>query len=94
LDDDGRLLIVPALGPDEDFALIYRAGMEIEWRPAQRALSSPRLRPGGWSYSDWFQQILRAASAEYGTTLSISDATTWSVPEEVRRQIDLGRGAN
>ena len=62
--------------------------MEIGWSPAERALSSPVPRPGGWSHSDWFRQILRAAAKEYGATLVIDRQTIWSVPLDVRRQIE------
>ena len=88
LNEDGRLLVVVDLPPGEDFESIYRAGMEIGWRPAERALSSPVPTPGGWSYSDWFRQILRAAADEYGARLAIERDTIWSLPEDVRRQIE------
>jgi hypothetical protein len=86
--EDGRLLVVADLRPEENFAFIYRAGMEIGWSPEERALSSPAPRPDGWSHSDWFRQILRAAVEEYGLTLLIDGHTTWSVPADVRRQIE------
>src|SRR5262245_12444097 len=54
LAEEGQLLVVVDLAPEEDFAFIYRAGMEIGWRPAERALASPAPRLGGWSYADWF----------------------------------------
>jgi len=88
LAEEGQLLVVVDLAPEEDFAFIYRAGMEIGWRPAERALASPAPRLGGWSYADWFRQILRAAAGEYGATLVIDRNTTWSVPVDVRRQIE------
>jgi hypothetical protein len=71
LDGNGWLLVVPDLPTEEDFDFIYRAGMEIAWRPADRGLSSPAPRPNGWSYGDWFRQILRAAAAEFGNALAI-----------------------
>jgi hypothetical protein len=88
LGDEGRLLVVADLHPEENFKFIYRAGMEIGWSPAERALSSPSPRPGGWSYSDWFRQILKAAASEYRVTLAIDGNTAWSVPDDVRRQIE------
>ena len=88
LDESGRLLVVPDLGPGEDFAFVYRAAMGISWCPEDRALLSPALRPGGWSYSDWFKQIQRAAADEYGVTLAVNGSTTWSVPEDVRKEIE------
>jgi hypothetical protein len=88
LDEEGRLLVVADLSPGEDFEFIYRAGMEIGWRPAERALSSPVPRQGTWSYSKWFRQILRAAAGEYGVTLAIESGTSWSVPEDARREIE------
>ena len=88
LDEVGRLLVIADLPPEENFESIYRAGMEIDWRPAERAVSSPVPRPGGRSYSDWFRQILRAAAEEYGATLAIERDTIWSLPEDMRRQIE------
>jgi hypothetical protein len=46
-----------------------------------------RGRAGG-RYSDWFQQILQAAAQEYGATVVITPRTIWSVPLDVRRQIE------
>lgn len=88
LDEEGRLLVVVDLPPEENFELIYRAGMEIGWRPAERALSSPVPRSGGWSYLDWSRQILRAAGSEYGATLAIEPNTSWLLAEDVRKQIE------
>jgi hypothetical protein len=88
LDEDGRLLLIVDLRPGESLESIYRAGMEIGWRPTERALSSPVLRPGGWSYSDWFRQMLRAVTTEYGAKLVIDGNTIWSVPQDVRQQIE------
>jgi hypothetical protein len=90
VDEAGRLLVVPDLSPQEDFAFIYRAAMEVSWNPSARALLSPELRPGGWTYADWFRQIVRAAADEYRTKLVIDGRTSWSVAEEVRRQIESG----
>jgi hypothetical protein len=92
VDESGRLLVVPALEPHEDLSFIYRAAMEVTWSSAARGLLCPELRPGGWSYADWFQQILRAAIDEYGTKLVIDAQTAWSVPGDVRSQIEA-RGA-
>ena len=88
LDEDGRLLVVPDLRPEEPFDLIYRAGMEISWKPTERALASPLPGPGGWSCSDWFRRMRHAAAEEYAANLAIDDDTMWSVPEHVRKQIE------
>ena len=88
LDEEGHLLVVVNLAPEENFEFICRAGMEIGWRPAERALCSPVPRAGGWAYSDWFRQIVRAVAGEYHVTLAIEDDTTWSLPEDVRKQIE------
>jgi Integron Cassette Protein Hfx_Cass5 len=88
VDEVGRLLVVPDLSPQEDFAHIYRAAMEVSWSASARGLLSPALRPGGWTYSEWFRHILRAAADEYGTTLVIDAGTRWSMDAKVRRQIE------
>jgi hypothetical protein len=88
VDEANRLVVLPDLSPQEDFAHIYRAAMEITWSPSARSLLSPALRPGGWTHAEWFRQILRAAADEYGTKLVIRADTRWSIDETVRRQIE------
>jgi len=92
VDESGRLLVVPTLQLHEDLSFIYRAEMEVSWSQAAHGLLSPELRPGGWSYADWFHQIVRAAIDEYGTKLVVDAQTVWSVPGDVRSQIE-GHGA-
>ena len=93
VDDKGRLSVIPDLGPHEDFELIYRTAMGVSWTAKARGLRSPKLRPGGWTYAEWFQQIQRATADEYAVKLVINADTTWAVPEEVRRQIEADVGA-
>jgi len=88
VDADGRLLVVPDLTEEEDLAFIYRAAMGIGWDRTTRGLVSPSLRPGGWSYLDWFHQTLRAVADEYGARLLVGAGTKWFVPDDVRHQIE------
>lgn len=80
IDEKGRLCVAPAT---QDFALIYRAAMEVEWDPVRNCLCSPK--PREWSYPMWFRQILAAAADEYGVRLRLTPKTIWThIPEEVR----------
>ena len=62
--------------------------MGVDWDEEGKAFRSKRPEPNGWSYGDWFGQILRATAEELGVILSIDSDTHWSVSEEVRQQID------
>ena len=87
IDGDGKLCVTPAT---KDFALIYRAAMEVGWDPIRRCLISPQ--PREWSYSMWFRQILAAAADEYGVRLRLTPETIWThIPDEVRLEMSAGR---
>jgi hypothetical protein len=81
IDGEGRLHVVPT---NQEFPLIYRAGMEVSWDQNLRSLHSPK--PRDWSYTRWFGQILAAAAQEYGYELYVTHDTTWV-------NIDLGTKA-
>lgn len=83
----GRLTVRPRLSVKEDFAFIYRAGMEIGWDPESRTLFAPPRNE--WSHADWFDQIRKAASGEYDRSLVLVPETRWSnVPEDSRADIE------
>jgi hypothetical protein len=84
VDKAGRLLVVPRVPPGDDFAYIYRAGME-SWDPQTRALVAPT--PREWSYARWFQQIVRAAADEYGVRLHFDGSTSWVMSGELKSAI-------
>jgi hypothetical protein len=86
VDESGRLIVVTA--PDEDFAFVYRAAMEISWDALNRRLASPVPRPGGWNLVDWFRQIRRAVASEYEAILTLEQHTNWLVPPVLRKQIE------
>ena len=87
--DDDRLVIVPRLQAGEDLAFIYRAAVEVNWEEASCGFVSPIVRSGGWSYFDWFRQIVAAVAAEYGAKLIIDPDTKWcEVPDDLRRRIE------
>lgn len=88
VDESGRLIVVPVLTSEEDFAFIYRAAMGISWDTINRGLASPAPRPGGWTHVDWFRQIRRAVASEYGATLTLGDDTRWLVPPALRKEIE------
>ncbi len=73
IDGEGRLHVVPAT---QEFPLIYRSGIEINWDSQLGSLISPK--PRVWPYTRWFEQILAAASLEYGCNLFITDDTVWA----------------
>jgi hypothetical protein len=75
IDGLGRLTVYPKLSADQDYAFIYRAGMEVNWDPQSKCLFTPVLRE--WSPARWFAQIVRAMKSEYGVRLVVSDATKW-----------------
>lgn len=87
IDRNGKLCVTPAT---KDFALIYRAAMEVGWDPIRRCLVSPQ--PREWTYPMWFRQIVAAAADEYGVRLRLTPETIWThVPDEVRLEISAGR---
>ena len=86
IDEDGRLLVVPALPPDRDFAFIYRAALGARWDEVERALYTPA--PETSSYFDRFQQIAEASADEYGELLVVSSQTQFAnVPESLEQEI-------
>jgi len=91
IDSSGRLIVRPALPPDQDFAFIYRAAMEVSWNPEERSLVAPP--PREWSHFDWFRHLVSAVAQEYGERLVLSAATTWSgVSPELRDRIQQWSG--
>jgi Integron Cassette Protein Hfx_Cass5 len=75
IDDLGRLIVYPKLSAGQDYAFIYRAGMEVNWDPQSKCLFTPV--PREWSLAQWFAQIFRAMKSEYGVRLVVSDDTKW-----------------
>ena len=73
IDSERRLHVVPT---GQEWPLIYRAGMEVNWDSQIGSLHSPT--PREWSYTRWFDQILAAVSQEYGCTLYLTDGTVWA----------------
>jgi len=86
IDEDGRLLVVPHLPPDRDFAFIYRAARGARWDQAERTLYMPA--PKSSSYFDCFQHIAEAAADEYGELLVVSERTQFAnVPDSLEEEI-------
>jgi hypothetical protein len=86
IDGDGKLRVAPAT---KDFALIYRAAMEVGWDPIRRCLVSPQ--PREWTYPMWFRQILAAAADEYGVRLRLTPETLWTnISDEARLEMSAG----
>jgi len=87
IDEGGKLCVASAT---QNFALIYRAAMEVSWDPVRNCLISPK--PREWSYPMWFRQILAAAADEYGVCLRLTPKTLWTnIPDEVRLEMSAGR---
>ena len=86
IDEDGRLLVMPDLPPDRDFAFIYRAARGARWDKAERALYTPA--PESSTYFDRFQHIAEAAADEYGELLVVSERTRFAnVPSPLEEEI-------
>lgn len=87
IDADGKLCVTPAT---QDFALIYRAAMEVHWDPVRGCLVSPM--PREWTYATWFRRILTAAADEYGVRLMLTPETVWiHVSDDARLEISAGQ---
>jgi hypothetical protein len=87
IDQAGRLLVRPRLGPAHDFAFIYRDASGVRWDAGSRSLVAPA--PETWSYLDWLKQIVAAVSSEYGHRLQLTPETRWSgVPAELQSSIE------
>jgi hypothetical protein len=76
IDEDGRLLVIPDLPPDRDFAFISRAARAARWDEAERALYTPA--PETSTYFDRFQHLAEAAADEYGELLVVSERTQFA----------------
>jgi len=82
IDESGSLWQRPG---NEKFPFIYREAMEVHWDTVRNCLYSPV--PRGWSYSDWYRQIV-AAAREQGVILVQDNLTEWNGPiEELRSSI-------
>jgi hypothetical protein len=75
IDGLGRLVVYLKLSARQDYAFIYRAGMEVNWDQLSKCLVAPVLRE--WSPAQWFAQIFRAMKSEYRVRLVVSDDTKW-----------------
>lgn len=81
IDGNGRLYVTPST---IQFPFIYREAMQVQWNAKSNRLYSPA--PHQWSYLQWFEQIIRAAS-EQGCQLLITNDTTWkNIPTDLQRQ--------
>jgi len=76
IDERGRLLVVPDIPLDRDFAFIYRAEKGARWDDAYHAFYTPAPETG--TYFDSFRQIAEAAAHEYGELLVVSDRTRFT----------------
>lgn len=83
IDDAGRLLLRPELGPGETFEFIYRAARAVHWDTAAQALCT--AAPVTGSYRARFASVLAAAASEYGCRLVLAPEITWDrVPADIR----------
>ena len=95
IDESSRLHVEPDLGPDDDYAFVYRAGMGVSWVPESRSVCP--TSPADWSHARWFRQIVEAVASEYGTLLALTPETTWSgvsdeATEEIGRENEIAQG--
>lgn len=82
IDEEERLYVKPS---EVTFPMIYREAMEVHWNSEHGYLYG--AKPRKWSYIEWFQQIVRAAS-EQGYKLVIYPNTNWvNVPDELQQQL-------
>jgi hypothetical protein len=83
IDTSGSLYVCPRT---QTFPHIYRAAMGVRWDEDHRRLFCPK--PVEWSYAMWFAQILAASASEYRVRLVLSPMTAWSLPAELRSDIE------
>jgi hypothetical protein len=82
IDSEERLYVKPS---KQSFPMIYREAMEVNWNPEQFYLFG--AKPRKWSYPEWFQQIISAASIQ-GTKLMLNKNTKWvNIPSDLQHQI-------
>jgi hypothetical protein len=85
IDATGRLCVFPLI---EKFPFIYRSATEVHWDDKGNFLYAPSNLKG-WSYAQWYVQIVQAVKSEHGTLLSISHNTKWTnVPGDIKEQIN------
>lgn len=88
IDDGGRLLVFPELGPSESFEFVYRAARGAHWDTAERALYT--AAPVTSTYPERFGHIVSAIASEYGCRLQLAAEVGWSnVPDDIRKAILL-----
>ena len=81
--EQGGLYVVPV---KEKFPLIYRAAMEVNWDENRSRVYGPK--PRKWTYLNWYRQIIKAVSSEYGVDMIVSGNTKWiEIPANVKGDI-------
>ncbi|WP_136678471.1 hypothetical protein [Neptunomonas sp. XY-337] len=82
IDKEERLYVKPY---NESFPFIYREGMEVHWNEEFGYLYG--AKPRKWSYLEWFNQIISAASQQ-GCMLLVSPSVIWvNVPAALQQKI-------
>ena len=83
ISEDGGLYVRPS---STTFEHIWRAAVEVHWDLQNRRLFGPK--PRGWTYVDWFKQIVAAAADEYGILLRLTPQTAWAnISDTIRTEI-------
>lgn len=83
IDAAGSLHISPEL---KKFILIYRTATQVHWNTEKQTLYSPK--PSDWSYSDWYNHILKVAKEECFCELYLTIETKWvNIPENLKNVI-------
>ena len=82
IDEEERLYVKPSKAT---FTMIYREAIEVHWNNERSYLYGSK--PRKWSYLQWFQQIIKAAS-EQGCQLVIPSNVIWvNIPGELQQEI-------
>ena len=83
IDTLGRLIVFPQ---KEKFSFIWRSATGVHWDDKGLFLYSPK--PRGWSYFNWYTQIVGAVKSEYGIDLLPTKETIWvEIPDNLKKQI-------
>jgi hypothetical protein len=83
LDQSGRIYVRPQT---ETFEYIYRAAMGVRWDEKLGRLFPYEV--GDWLPKQWFSRIVDAVRSEYGVELKTGPATAWSIPADLRSEIE------
>lgn len=88
---DGLLVVRLNGGGKPSYQHVYRAAAGVHWDNDSGAFKFATKKDN--RYAHWFAHISKVLEQEMGLQLRLDSNVTWTnVPEDVRHQIELGRG--